>query len=129
MSIMKAKKKAEVNLLDLIPRRKVEFTVDDQDIVTIVIPRFKKEWLRRLLVPKRKKPIVNIALDQFGSRVWRQCDGATSVGMIADQLHADFGESVEPVYERVGVFVKQLLVHGFIALDPQAQVENINGTD
>ena len=117
---MKKTQRMEVNLLDLVPQRKVDFTVDEDGRVILVIPRFKREWLRRLFVPKRKAPNVNVTLDQFGSRVWRQCDGATSVGRIAEQLREEFGEAVDPAHERVAVFMKQLLGHGFITLDAPA---------
>jgi hypothetical protein len=114
---MKASKQTEVNLLDLFPRRTVEFTTDADGKVTIVVPRFKREWMRRMFAPKRKGPNINVALDAFGSSVWQKCDGKTTVGGIADQLRAEFGEAVEPADERVAAFVKQLLGNSFITLD------------
>jgi hypothetical protein len=113
---MFGKKKSSVNLLNLIPERVFGHTVNDKGLVVVDMPRFHISWMQKYLVPQWKKPFILIALDRFGSSAWELIDGIRTVGAIAEELTARHGDEVQPVYERLGVFIHQLERRGFIRL-------------
>ncbi len=62
-----------------------------------------------------KKPrISNIHMEDMGSFIWSFIDGKMSVYEIGQQVSRHFGDSAEPLYERLSVFMKQLESYGFI---------------
>ena len=107
--------KAQVNLLELVPRRTAEHETDDEGLITVLMPRFRNRLMKRLFEPRHKSPFIKIKLDDVGSEVWLLCDGARNVGEIADLLKAKFGERIEPCYDRLGKFFRQLEGAHFIA--------------
>jgi hypothetical protein len=112
---MSNRTRSEVNLLDLIPERTVHFEVDNSRIVTVLAPRFKNRFLKRLLVRAGREESIRVTLDDIGSEVWLLCDGARNVGEIGDLLRGKFRERVEPCYERLRIFFQQLESARFIA--------------
>ena len=105
-----------LNLLDLIPERAFGHAVGEDGLVTVDMPRFHIAWMQRYLVPASKSPFIKVKLDRFGSRAWLCCDGARTVGSIAEILENEFGEEVRPVHERIGKFIHLLKNRGFIRL-------------
>ena len=101
-------KRSEVNLLDLIPRRIVEYEIDDERIVTVLMPRFRNRVMKRLFEPRLKRPFLKVKLDDVGSEVWLLCDGTRNVREIADTLRERFGSRIEPCHDRLGLFFQQL---------------------
>lgn len=112
---MKSRKK-DINLLELIPVRRFSHDVDDSGRIVVRMPRFHVAWMQKYLVPKGKSPWIHITLDAIGSRAWLCCDGVTTVLSIADTLVEEFGDEIQPVYERIGVFFRGLHQKGFIEL-------------
>jgi hypothetical protein len=110
------KQSQEYNLLELVPHRLREFDMGEEDIVTINVPRFKHGWMAHYLLPRWKHPNIRTKLDAVGSFVWLQCDGATSTGEIADLLRERFGEEVEPVHDRLKLFLQLMTRRGWIRL-------------
>lgn len=104
----------ELNLWELIPIRKFEFEKSDNDMVTILIPKFTNKFLVQHLMPRLKYPYIKIKLDEIGSAVWLEIDGKKSVGEIAENLEARFGEKIQPIEERLSKFLTQLKMHQFI---------------
>lgn len=102
------KKEPQINLLELIPHRLCEFDVDEKQIVTVKMPRFQKKWMLQNLVPRWKSPTINTKLDSVGSFVWLQSDGTQTVFDIAERMREEFGEDIEPVYDRLKLFLQQL---------------------
>jgi len=107
--------KVEVNLLDLIPRRIAEYEVDDARIVTVLVPRFGNRIMKRLFEPRLKRPFHRIKLDDIGSEVWLLCDGSRNVGEIAELMREKFKERIEPCYDRLGLFFRQIERARFVA--------------
>jgi hypothetical protein len=97
-----------VNLLDLVPERKIDFEVIDEERVVLLAPRFRLRWLRRIFEPRMKNPFVRVRLDEVGSAVWLACDGKTNVGRIASLLRDRFGEKIEPCHDRLAMFLHGL---------------------
>lgn len=86
----------------------------DGDKVVILRPKFENRWLGRWLLSRMKNPYYRVRLDTYGSCVWKNCDGKTTVGEIAENLKERFGDSIEPVYQRLAFFLNQLWRGKFI---------------
>jgi hypothetical protein len=110
----KSKQNTEVNLWELIPVRKFEFEKSENELVTILIPKFTNKFLVQYLMPRLKYPFIKIKLDEIGSAVWNEIDGKKKVGEIADILEKKFGEKIQPIEERLSKFFTQLKLHQFI---------------
>jgi hypothetical protein len=107
-------KKREINLLDLIPKRIIEYEVSKQNIVTLHAPRFKSALLKKWLQPRLKRPFLRVKLDEIGSAVWLLCDGGKNIKEISALMRERFEEDIEPCYERMGRFFQQLEGSRFI---------------
>ena len=105
---------SSINLLSLTPIRTVEWKDDERNLVTLLKPKFQNPYLARFILPRLKKPFFKISLDDIGSFVWLNCDGRQTVKIIAEKLKQEFGESVEPLYERIGHFFQSLEKNHFI---------------
>ncbi len=109
-------KKKEENLLVYVPvhTTKHQWELLEDGIVQIQIER--KAWLDRVVRFFAKTPkIMKIDLDAYGSRVWLEIDGVKNVGAIADKLKAEFGDEVEPLYERLVTYMRILYNNKFIS--------------
>jgi len=111
-----AKKKEETaNLLDLVPERLLESNTAEDGKVTLRKPRFKSRLLLKWF-PRLARKQDTVGLDRFGSHVWARIDGQVTVREIGASLRETFGEEVEPVYQRLGLFCRQLAANRFIRL-------------
>jgi hypothetical protein len=106
--------RADVNLLDLVPRRTADHEIDDAHLVTVLMPRFRNRIMKRLFEPRHKSPFIRIKLDEIGSEVWLLCDGTRDVRKIAAMMREKFNERVEPCNDRLAVFFRQLEQAHFI---------------
>ncbi|MBN1892929.1 PqqD family protein [bacterium] len=104
------------NLLDVVPKAGVCSTIGPDGLVTLHVPKFRSRTLQGILVKCRISPCVRIRLDEFGSCFWKLADGSRDVGEIGRELQTRFGESVQPVYERLAVFLRQMKANRCIAL-------------
>lgn len=95
--------KAKFKVMD-----RIKVTEDESGIVTLWQPQDHKiqKLLRRL---KLKIPeYTTLTLDEYGSFVIKQIDGATTVETIGIHLKEQFGSSVEPLYERLIPYMEYL---------------------
>jgi hypothetical protein len=104
----------EVNLLELIPEKTVQFETDEDGMATILGPRFRSRLMKSLIGSRLKDPYFRIKLDDVGSTVWENIDGTRKIGEIAGILTARFGERVEPCHDRLSIFFTQLEMSRFI---------------
>lgn len=111
------KKKVEVqqqvNLLDLIPIHNIEWKKVD-GLVTLLKPKFKNPFLARHVLPRMKAPHFKIKLDEIGSFFWENCDGKRTIKEIGEIHQQKFGEKVEPLYDRISLFLQNLEKNGLI---------------
>ena len=112
----KKKTRKERNLLDLIPEKLCESEINEEGKVTILAPRFKSKLGRKIFEPIVKKKYVKIHLDEVGTFVWNEIDGQKDIFELSKLLKKEFGEKVEPVYDRIGKFIAIMKVNGFIKL-------------
>ncbi len=118
--ILKKKNRNEltqVNLWELIPVRNFNHEINDDNLVTILIPKFTNNFLVQFLMPRLKHPFIKVKLDKIGSAVWLEIDGVKSVGEIATLIESKFKEDVYPVEERFQKFFSQLFNHRFIKFE------------
>lgn len=94
--------------LDLIPVRIHNHKVEEDGIVTILVPKFKNEKFARFFIPARKSIYISIHLDELGSAVWLAMDGNKNTTAICNELTEAFGEKIHPAEERVVKFLSGL---------------------
>lgn len=102
------------NALDLIPLPRCESTVGEDGSVTLVVPRFKQEWLLRLVRRLRRSETVKVHLDETGSKAWREMDGRRSIEEIGKSIDAEGDETIQQKYERLSAFMMILHRNHFI---------------
>ncbi len=110
----KKKKPIEINFLDLIPRCLIEYEISDEKLVTLLTPRFGNRLLKKLLEPRLKNRFLKIKLDEIGSAAWLLCDGTRDIKTIGRNLQERFAEQIEPCYERLDIYFRQLEGSKFI---------------
>ncbi len=105
---------ADVNLLDLIPDQKAKYDESNDGLITILKPKFKNKILAKYLLPRLKSSNFKVNLDEFGSFVWNQCNGNNTIEQIGNLLKEKFEGDIEPVYDRLAVFIQSLARYKFI---------------
>jgi hypothetical protein len=125
---MRDRRRSEVNLLDLIPERIIEFEVDEACIVTILAPRFRNRLMKLLFAQRLSSRHIKVKLDDIGSEVWLLCDGTRNVKEIAELLTEKFKERIEPCHDRLGVFFQQLEMARFISYKNLGQCLKARGS-
>ena len=103
------KEQAENNFLDYVPCRLRDFEFLDDGLVEVHVPRFGRHRVGRTIQRALKLSDFKIRLDRFGSFVWQRCDGERSLFSIGREMKEHFGEEIEPVYERLVFFVRQMM--------------------
>lgn len=102
------------NLLDLIPVPSVDWGESPDGTIYFIKQKFKSEFLTKCLKHFRISPVHKVHLDEFGSFVWKQCNGKKPVHEIGLLLQEHFGHDIEPVFERLGTFIRILALHQYI---------------
>lgn len=106
----------KVSLLDAIPVRCDHITTEwEGDCAVIAFPRFKYEWMRRVLLPKGMSPDIRVRLEEHGTAVWKLIDGQRTVQEIISLLAEHF-PSEEDYASRITKYVMQLQKDGFVKL-------------
>jgi hypothetical protein len=98
----------KANYLDLHPLRLHGEEISDENIVTIIIPKFKNKFIVQYIVPKLKSPDIKLKLDEIGSTTWILLDGKKNVREISNLLMEKFGDKIEPVNQRLTKFLTGL---------------------
>ncbi len=112
---------SKTNILELVPVRKLEHTVEDEK-VTVLMPRFFVPWMQKNLVPRKKDPFIKIKLDEMGSTTWLACDGRSRALEVARKIAEQYALDQDEAYRRVGTFLRQLYQRGFLDLRTTDQV-------
>ena len=103
-----------VNTLDLTPIKIYTEEKDENNIVTVIIPKFKNKFAVKYISPKLKSDHFKIKLDKFGSAVWQKMNGKTKVDQIIKHLEQTFSDEITHAEERTTKFMFQLYSQGFI---------------
>ncbi len=102
------------NTLDLTPIRNYSEVSNDDDLVTVIIPKFKNKVVVKLISPKLKSDHFKVKLDKFGSAVWLNINGKHKVDQIIKLVKKKFGDEIQEETERITKYISQLYSQGFI---------------
>ncbi len=104
------------DILQSLPLRNqlIEWEVDDNGEVSLVIPQKETVWLRLvaklfMLPPKRV-----VVLDDVGAFVWQLCDGHNSIGYIVKQLSGKYRMTRKEAETSLFTFMRQLGKRGMV---------------
>ena len=111
---MRNKKKTSENYLERTPVRcDLNWSKDDKGIVTLEIEN--KGIFNAVCQKLFKKPKISyIHLDEIGSFVWPLIDGNKTVLDLGKDVEEKFGESANPLYERLAKYFQILDSYDFI---------------
>jgi hypothetical protein len=105
------------NTLDLTPFKLYSDEVNKENLVTVIVPKFKNELAKKLIVPKLKSADFKINLEKFGSAVWMNIDGKRNVQEIIKMICEKFGDELIQAEERVTKFLFQLYEQKLISFN------------
>jgi hypothetical protein len=103
------------NTLDLTPVKIYSEEINQDELVTVIIPKFKNKVILKLVSSKLKSDSFKIKLDKYGSAVWQNINGKNQVGQIIKNLEKKFGQEFNEPVERTTKFIHQLYSQGFIS--------------
>jgi hypothetical protein len=86
MLFKKKTHQAALNFHEMTPFRVREHVLEENGLASIVVPKFKNEFLTHFLVPRRKPKVIKVKLDAMGTAIWLELDGTSNVGQILDRL-------------------------------------------
>lgn len=110
----KSKESPELNLLELVPQKNIEWEKTEEGLTCLLKPKLQLPILKKHILPRLKHPYYRINLDKIGSLFWESCDGVRTVEEIAKRMKAALGEEVEPLYDRITLFLQKLEKNKFI---------------
>jgi len=112
--IKKKEEETSINLLELVPVRNIKWEKDERDLIVLLKPKFSHPFLKKHLLFRMKKPYYKITLDDVGSSVWKLCDGRLTVKKIGESLKDEYKEKIEPLYDRLSLYLQNLERNRFI---------------
>lgn len=82
----------------------------------LVIITMKNRGIINFLMQKifHKPKTTTIYLDKIGSFIWQEIDGKKTIYQIAKKLKNEFGESINPLYERLLKYFEILSEYKFV---------------
>jgi hypothetical protein len=108
---------------DLIPVRIQKYRIEEDGLVTLVIPKFANEKFARWFIPARKPTDITIKLEKFGSAAWLAMDGKRNMQEIFDILASQFGDEIQPVNERMSKYLSLLYSQKHVSFAQLAATE------
>lgn len=111
------KKLKKANYLELTPVHLMKYHADENNLVTIQIPKFTSQFSMKYIMPKLKNPYIKLKLDELGSAAWLEIDGKKRVSEIAENLSKKYGSKIQPVEERLTKFLTQLYEQRLITFE------------
>ena len=91
----------------------LNWSKDDEGNVTLEMEN--KGVANRIMQKLIKKPKISyIHLDEIGSTVWKNIDGKRDIVFIGEILKEEFGEKIEPLYDRLVSYFDYLFKSGLI---------------
>ena len=123
---MSMRRKKDNNLLDYVPCRNPKLEWSQQEDGTVVLHRKNTGFYNRLAQRLFHRPVVShIELEKYGSFLWIQINGKDDIQMIATRLKDEFGDEVEPLYPRLGQYMRVLKNNHFIQMRKGEKSERV----
>ncbi|MFZ5969865.1 MAG: PqqD family protein [Bacillota bacterium] len=105
------------NFLELIPKKSKIFSWSELEDGNVQILINRDGVLDKIVRLFFKTPeVMRIDLDKYGSCVWKAIDGSRNIEAIGEILRNEFGNEIEPFYERFGTYINILRNNHFITL-------------
>jgi len=104
----------KINLEKVVPRRLVDSRTEENGKITLLKPKFKNPFLKKYILPKLKSKHFKIHLDDIGTIVWKKIDGNKNGVEIAREVQEEIDEDLEPLYQRLAIFLSALKNNEFI---------------
>ena len=109
--------KTTKNLLDCYPTRLMEWNVNEETgLIVVICPKYRSALTQNIFNPFLKNKSFPVNLDKLGTVIWENCDGKNTVGRLGEILAEKFGKEIEPIYDRLGKFILHLKRNKFIEL-------------
>lgn len=112
--IRKKKNENNLDMNTIIPVQNVNFEIEVDNTVTLLKPKFTSNFSIKYIIPRMKYPYYKIHLDEVGTTVWNAIDGSLTAVEIGEKIKEELGEKIEPVFERLGLFLAKLKNEKFI---------------
>lgn len=103
------------NTLEMTPFKIYSDEKNEDELVTVIIPKFKNKIAVKLISPRLKSDHFKIKLDKFGSAVWEKINGKSKIDKIIKDVKVKFGDELQDEEERITKFIFQLYSQGFIS--------------
>ncbi|MCI2047766.1 MAG: PqqD family protein [Faecalibacterium sp.] len=110
-------KKVSENFLDYVPAhielKRFSWQTQENGLVCFAIEHqnvYDKIAQKLFHTPR----VTHVDLDEYGSFLWKHIDGQTSVKALAHAFREEYGEAVEPLYDRIVKYMAILHNNGFI---------------
>lgn len=110
-NLLNKKRVKQANVLELLPVRLREHELDEEGLVTVLIPRTQSRFMLSVMTRMKRSHHFTFQLDRMGSVVWQAVDGVRSVEEICRQIEKDSEEQLEQFCQRVIRFLSGLY-HG-----------------
>ena len=110
----KKKVKSNLNYLEMTPVPMYSYETAEEGLIKVLVPKFTSQFAKKYVNKWLKYPYIKANLDEFGTSVWLLMNGENKVDYIGNKLTEQFGERIEPVYDRLTLFLTQLYQAGFI---------------
>jgi hypothetical protein len=109
--------KPKQNFLDMIPVRNVKEFSREGDRITLLVPKFKTDWMRKWLIPAKRSSHFRIHLDETGSKVWDLIDGIRNTNeictLLENSISHESGNTVS-IELRITRFLRELYKNRFV---------------
>ncbi len=116
----KKKLKVSANYLDYVPKLVPENKLECDEKGQITILMENKGFFNAIAKKFFRMPeTTTVHLDELGNFVIGQIDGVHTVNDIAEAVKAKFGESAEPLYNRLVTYMETLRNNNFIYFDEE----------
>ena len=103
------------NYLDYVFRKNDDLAWTDSGSGEVVVEMENRGFTNRIAQLFFKRPARSyITLEGMGSFIWTCIDGERTVYEIGALLHDKYGDSADPLYGRLSVYIKHLEQVGFI---------------
>ncbi len=113
LNILK-KKESEHNYMELTPVRNHSHETKEDGMIDVLVPKFSSDFSKKYVNKHLKYPYIRANMDEFGTETWLLMDGNTNVEEIGQRLIDKFGETIDPVYDRLTKFLTELHKNNFI---------------
>ena len=101
-------RKTVQNLYNMVPVQRRPFERMTDGTIEVLLPRYGDGRVGRVLKMFLSQKPVRVRLDELGTSVWHLCDGHRSFQEIGHALRSQFGDRIEPVYDRLETFMVQM---------------------